>query len=128
MSHENSMQINQDELASEYVRYVESKSSKGIMSFFVKALVIIVLALVIVTGGAFAMANFSPTTYAQAKDIIFENIDVEKITGLTDSTSKEYLDSWLILKSQPQQSEEAMLDQKAQGEIAQEEQPESQLN
>jgi hypothetical protein len=106
MSHENSMQIDQQELTSEYGRYIETKSKNGIMSFFVKALVIPVFALLVIfTGAAFAVANFSPVMYTQAKDIVFENVDFEKITGQTDAINKEVLDSWLILNSEKQQDE-----------------------
>ena len=111
MSQENSIPVLQNELAPEYGRYVESKSnSGGIVGLIIKALVIsIVATLIILTGAAFAIANFSPAIYTQAKDIIFEKVDVEKLTGLPDSTSKEYLDSWLILNSEQLQGEEKAL-------------------
>ncbi|MGD8641157.1 MAG: hypothetical protein PVG89_11050 [Gammaproteobacteria bacterium] len=128
MSHENSIQINQDELASQYRRHVQAKSSKGMMNYLVKALVIIFLALVILTGATFALANFSPTTYAQAKDIVFANVDIEKITGVPDSTSKEFLDSWLMLNSEKQQNEYMTQDEKVPGAIVREEQTENQPN
>ena len=101
MSQENSIPVLQSEIAQEYGRYVESKSNKGVMSFFVKVMVIPFIAmLLILTGAAFTIANFSPAMYAQAKDIIFEKVDFEKLTGQPDSINKEYLDSWLILNSQ----------------------------
>jgi len=121
MSHENSMQINQREMASEYGRYVETKSNNRIIGIIVKALIIPLIALLlIVAGAAFGIANYSPNTYTQAKDIIFEKVDFEKLTGLPNSTSKEYLDSWLILNSEQQPVEE-----KAQQETLQEDKIES---
>ena len=124
MSHENSIQIDQQELPSEYGRYVETKSKNGIMSFFVKALVIPVFALLIIlTGASFAVANFSPAMYTQAKDILFEKVDFEQLTGQPNSINKEYLDSWLILNSEKLQGEEKALQN-----TVQEEQIERQLN
>ena len=129
MTHENSMPIDQSELAPEYTRHVESKSNKGIMRFFIKALVIpLVAILIILTGSAFAIANFSPTIYTQAKDIIFDKVDFEKITGLSDSTNKEYLDSWLILNSDIHQGEELIQEEQTQEELVQQEQLENQPN
>ena len=101
MSQENSIPVLQSEIASEYRQHVESKSNKGVMTAFIKALVIPVVAiLMILTGAAFAVANFSPAMYTQVKDNIFEKVDFEKLTGQPDSINKEYLDSWLILNSQ----------------------------
>ena len=115
MSQENSIPVLQSEIAQEYGRYVESKSNKGVMGLFVKALVIpFVAVLIILAGTAFTIANFSPATYTQAKDIIFEKVDFEKITGMPDSTSKEYLDSWLIFNSEKQQGEEKTLEENTQ--------------
>lgn len=123
MSQENSIPVLQSEIAQEYGRYVESKSNKGAMSFIVKVMVIPFIAmLLILTGAAFITANFSPAMYAQAKDIIFEKVDFEKLTGQPDSINKEYLDSWLILNSQALPVEE-----NAQQETLQEAQIESQL-
>ena len=123
MSQENSIPVLQSEIAQEYGRYVESKSNKGVMSFIVKVMVIPFIAmLLILTGAAFITANFSPAMYAQAKDIIFEKVDFEKLTGQPDSINKEYLDSWLILNSQALPVEE-----NAQQETLQEAQIESQL-
>ncbi len=123
MSQENSIPVLQSEIAQEYGRYVESKSNKGVMSFFVKVMVIPFIAmLLILTGAAFTIANFSPAMYAQAKDIIFEKVDFEKLTGQPDSINKEYLDSWLILNSQALPVEE-----NAQQETLQEAQIENQL-
>lgn len=123
MSQENSIPVLQSEIAQEYGRYVESKSNKGAMSFIVKVMVIPFIAmLLILTGAAFITANFSPAMYAQAKDIIFEKVDFEKLTGQPDSINKEYLDSWLILNSQALPVEE-----NAQQEPLQEAQIESQL-
>lgn len=117
MSHENSMQINQSELASEYGRYVESKSNKGIMRLLVKALLAPLVALLItLTGAAFAIANFSPAMYTQAKDIIFATVDIEKMTGLTDAASREYLDNMLILNSEQQPGEDKALEENEQQE------------
>ena len=122
MSHENSLQIDQSELSSEYGRYVESKSNKGVISFFVKVLVIPFFAmLTILIGAALTVANFSPAMYAQAKDIIFEKIDFEKLTGLPDSTNREILDNWLILDLK-----ELLGEEKAQQETLQEKQIEIQ--
>ena len=132
MSHENSIPVDQSELASEYGRYVESKSKKGFMSFFIKALIIPVVAmLIILTGTAFAVANFSPATYTQARDIIFANVDFEKITGQPNAATKEMLDSWLVLGSELQQGEglaqeEQTQEQHTQQQMAQEGQLESQ--
>jgi len=123
MSQENSIPVLQSEIAQEYGRYVESKSNKGVMSFFVKVMVIPFIAmLLILTGAAFTIANFSPAMYAQAKDIIFEKVDFEKLTGQPDSINKEYLDSWLILNSQALPVEE-----NAQQETLKEAQIENQL-
>ena len=122
MSQENSIPVLQSEIAQEYGRYVESKSNKGGMSFFIKVMVIpFVAMLLILIGAAFTIANFSPAMYAQAKDIIFEKVDFEKLTGQPDSINKEYLDSWLILNSQALPVEE-----NAQQETLQEAQIESQ--
>jgi len=123
MSHENSMQINQREMASEYGRYVETKSNNGTMKRIIKALAISLIALLVtVTGGAFAIANFSPATYTQIKDIVYEKVNIEKLTGLPDSTSKNYLDSWLVLNS-----EQLPVEEKAQQETQQEDNVESQV-
>ena len=124
MTHENSMQMDQQEITPEYGRYIETKSKTGIMSFFVKALVIPVFALLIIlTGASFAVANFSPAMYTQAKDILFEKVDFEQLTGQPNSINKEYLDSWLILNSEKLQGEEKALQN-----TVQEEQIERQLN
>ena len=124
MSQENSIPVLQSEIASEYRQRVETKSNKGVMSLFVKALIIPLFAVfIILTGVAFSIANFSPTMYTQAKDIIFEKVDFEKLTGRPDSINKEYLDSWLILNSEKQQAEE-----KTQQATLEEEQTENQLN
>ena len=129
MSHENSLQIEQSELASEYGRHVEAKSKKSPMRFVFKALAVPVIALlVIVTGAAFAIANFSPATYSQAKDIIFANIDIEKLTGLPDSTVRQQLDNWLILNSEQQQMGTIVQEEPAQKEAVQSDQLESPLN
>ena len=106
MSHENSMQINQEELASEYGRYVEAKSKKGVMRFTIRVLLIPFIAmLIILTGAAFIVANNSPALYAKAKDIVFEKVDIEKLTGLSNATSSEYLDNWLVINAEQQQAE-----------------------
>lgn len=128
MSHEHSMQINQDEVPPEFRRHVPPKKRNGIMSFFVKLLVIIAFTLIALTCAAFAIANFSPTTYAQAKDIIFEKVAIAKLTGRPDSVNKEYLDSWLVFNSDKQQVEDTGVDEKAQGEIVREDNSERQLN
>ena len=123
MSQEDSIPVLQSEIASEYRQQVESKSNKGIMRLFVNALIIpFVAILMILTGAAFTIANFSPAMYTQVKDNIFEKVDIEKLTGRPDSTNKEFLDSWLILNSEQLQGEE-----KAQQETEQEVQIESQL-
>ncbi|MEJ2179597.1 MAG: hypothetical protein P8Y28_03970 [Gammaproteobacteria bacterium] len=123
MSQEDSIPVLQSEIAAEYRQQVESKSNKGIMRLFVNALVIpIVAILMILTGAAFTIANFSPAMYTQVKDNIFEKVDIEKLTGRPDSTNKEFLDSWLILNSEQLQGKE-----KAQQETEQEVQIESQL-
>ena len=76
------------------------------MGVFVKVLVMPFLAmLVILIAASLTIANFSPTMYTQAKDIIFEKVDFEQLTGQTDSINKEYLDSWLILNPEKQQGE-----------------------
>jgi hypothetical protein len=124
MSHENSIPTLQSELTPEYGRYVKTTSNKGVMRLFIKALVIPFAALLLIlTGAAFTVANFSPVIYTQAKDILFEKVDFEKLTGRPASINKEFLDSWLILNSEKQQGE-----QEAEGEKAQEEQMESQHN
>ena len=121
MSHENSIPVDQSELASEYGRYVESKSKKGFLSFFIKALIIPVVAmLIILTGTAFAIANFSPATYTQTRDIIFANIDFEKITGQPNATTKEVLDSWLVLNSEINQGEGQVQEEQSQEQHMQE--------
>lgn len=104
MSQENSILIDQHELASQYRRYADSKSRKGPIRFLLKTVLIpgFVLLLILI-GAAFATANLSPSTYTQAKDIIFANIDVEKLTGLPDSQAREYLDNWLVVNSNKQQ-------------------------
>ena len=118
MSHENSVPVIQSEIATEYRQYVKSNSNKGIMGSIVKVLVIpFVAMLVILTGASFTLANFSPAMYTQVKDVIFEKVDFEKLTGQTDSINKEYLDSWLILNSEIQQEEGIAMEQKAQEEI-----------
>ena len=123
MSQEDSIPVLQSEIASEYRQQVESKSNKGIMRLFVNALIIpFVAILMILTGAAFTIANFSPAMYTQVKDNIFEKVDIEKLTGRPDSTNKEFLDSWLILNSEQLQGEE-----KAQQETEKEVQIESQL-
>ena len=104
MSHDNNTLVAQHELASEYGRYVESKRKKGPVRFIIKSLVVPVIAmLVVAAGAAFSVANFSPATYTQAKDIIFANVDIEKLTGLPRSVATEQLDSWLILNVEQQQ-------------------------
>lgn len=124
MSHQNSIPTLQRELASEYGRHVQSNSNKGFMRTFFKVLVMpFVAMLIILTGASFTVANFSPAMYTQAKDIIFANVDFEKITGQTDLINKQFLDSWLILNSDKQQGEGI-----AQGEMAQEELIETPLN
>ncbi|WP_455209569.1 hypothetical protein [Kaarinaea lacus] len=129
MSHENSMQIDQQELAPEYGRYIESKSNKGAMRFFIKALIIpLVVMLIILTGAAFIVANFSPAMYTQAKDILFEKVDFEKIIGRADVINKDILDSWLILNSEKHQGEELIQEEQTQQEMAQEKQLENQPN
>ena len=128
MSHENSLQIDQSELASEYGRYVETKSKKRPIRFLIKALVIpVVTLLIILTGAAFAVANFSPATYALAKNIIFAEVDVEKLTGLSDSTAREYLDNLLIINTEQQQMGTIVRDETAQKETMQGDQSESPL-
>jgi len=117
MTHENSMQMDQQEITPEYGRYIETKSKTGIMSFFVKALVIPVFALLIIlTGAAFTVANFYPALYTQAKDILFENMDFEELTGQPDSINKEYLDKWLILNSEKHQGEATVQEEMVTGE------------
>jgi len=129
MSHENSAPAIQRELASEYGRHVQSNSNKGIMRFVVKGLLIPFAAmLVILTGASFALANFSPAMYTEAKDIIFEQVDFEKMTGQTDSINKEFLDSWLILNSENQPGEEIALEETTLEEKALAEQTETPLN
>jgi len=124
MSQEDSIPVIQSEIAKEYRQQVESKSNKGVMTAFIKALVIpFVAILMILTGAAFTIANFSPAMYTQVKDNIFEKVDFEKLTGRPDSTNKEFLDSWLILNSEQLQGEEI-----AQQATGQEEQIESQPN
>ena len=126
MSHENSLQIDQSELATEYGRYVESKSKKGPVRLLFKVLVIpLVLLLIILTGAAFAIANFSPAMYAHAKNIIFAEIDVEKLTGLPNSIAREHLDSWLILNSEQQQMGTIVREESTQNETVQGDQLES---
>jgi len=128
MSHENSLQIDQSELSSEYGRYVESKSKKGPFRFLVKALVIPVVTLLIILAGAvFAVANFSPATYALAKNIIFAEVDVEKLTGLSDSAAREYLDNLLIINTEQQQMGTIVREDVTQKETAQSNQVESPL-
>ena len=123
MSQEDSIPVLQSEIATEYRQHVESKSNKGIMRLFVNALIIPFFAiLIILTGAAFTIANFSPVMYTQVKDNIFEKVDFEKLTGRPDSTNKELLDSWLILNTEKLQAEK-----KAQQETLQEEQTGSQL-
>ena len=129
MSQENSIPVIQSEIASEYGRYVESKSNKGAMGFFIKVLVIPFAAmLIIITGGAFAIANFSPASYTQAKDIIFAKVNVEKLTGMPDSIAREHLDSWLILNSEKPQGAEIAQELPVQKEPVQEEQIERPVN
>ena len=124
MSQENSIPVLQSEIASEYRQLVDTKSNKGVMRLFVNVLIIPFIAiLMILTGAAFTIANFSPAMYTQVKDNIFEKVDFEKLTGRPDSINKEFLDSWLILNSEKQQGEE-----EAQQEPVQEEQIESQPN
>ena len=123
MSQEDSIPVLQSEIATEYRQHVESKSNKGIMRLFVNALIIPFFAiLIILTGAAFTIANFSPVMYTQVKDNIFKKVDFEKLTGRPDSTNKELLDSWLILNTEKLQAEK-----KAQQETLQEEQTGSQL-
>ena len=123
MTQEDSIPVLQSEIATEYRQHVETKSNKGIMRFFVNALAIpFVAILIIVIGAAFTIANFSPAMYTQVKDNIFEKVDFEKLTGRPDSTNKELLDSWLILNSQNLQGEE-----KSPQETPKEEQIESQF-
>jgi hypothetical protein len=124
MSHENSARAIQSELASEYGKYVKAKSNKGIANFIVKVFVIPGVALLIVlTGASFAVANFSPATYTQVKDIIFAKVDVEKLTGQPNAINKELLDSWLVLSAAEQQGQP-----KAQEELVQEQQTSTPLN
>lgn len=120
MSHENSAQVIQNELASEYGRRVIANSKKGSRGIFVKALVIPLIALLIILiGTSFVIANFSPATYTQAKDIIFAKVDFEKFTGQSNAINKEILDSWLILNPEIQQGEVNALEEKAQEEQTQ---------
>ena len=130
MSNENSIPtIGQRELASEYGKYVESKSDKAIMSVLIKALIIPLLTLpVILAGAAFSIANFSPALYTQAKDILFEKIDFEKITGQTDAVNKQYLDSWLVLNSEKYQVKGLAQEEQTLEEMVQQEQLERQPN
>lgn len=127
MSHENSAPAIQRELASEYRRHVKTNSNNGFMGILLKVLVIPLFAiLILLTGASFAIANLSPAMYTKAKDIIFEKVDFEKITGQTESVNREYLDSFLILNPEEQQGEQLAQDalaqeEPAQGEIAREE-------
>ena len=129
MSQENNTLVAQHELASEYGRYVESKRKKGPVRFIINALVIPVIAMVIVvTGAAFVVANYSPATYTQAKDVIFANVDIEKLTGLPSSAAKEQLDSWLILNSEHQQAGSIVREEPVKEETAQGNQKDNSLN
>ena len=129
MSHENSAPAIQRELASEYGRYVKSNSNKGILRFIVKGLLIpFVAILIILTGASFILANFSPAMYMQARDIIFEKVDFEKLTGQTNSVNKEYLDSLLILNPEKQQGEAIVLEENPINEKSPEEQTVTPLN
>ena len=129
MSHDNSMQISQPELRAAHGRYVEPKSNKGLMGLIIKALVIPLLALlVILIGTALSIANFTPTTYTQVKDYIFEKVDVATITGLPDTTNKEILDSWLVLNPEQLPSGEKAQELSAQKESVPDEQTERPVN
>ena len=104
MYQEQSMRINQRELASEYGRYVDAKNQSAFYRFFIKGLVLpIIILSLIIAGAVFLIANNSPETYAKAKDIVFANVDIEKFTGVPDAMAREQLDSWLIVNAEEQQ-------------------------
>ena len=81
--------------------------------------------LIILTGAALIVANTSPALYAKAKDIVFEKVDIEKLTGLSNATSREYLDSWLVINAEQQQTE-GQVENEAQQATMQEQQTEIQ--
>jgi len=108
MFQQNSIPAIQNELRSEYGKYIAAKSNNGFLRFIVKGLIIpLVALLVILTGSAFILANFAPARYTQVKDIIFTKVDFKKLTGQPNSVSKEFLDHWLILNPEKQQSDKA---------------------
>lgn len=104
MSQDNSMYVDQREMASEYGRYVEAKNKKGFLRFVIKALVLPIFALALILAVAtFLVANNSPDTYTQAKDIFFANVNIEQLTGMPASVVQEHLDNLLILNSEKQE-------------------------
>jgi len=107
MSQQNSIPAIRNELASEYGKYIAAKSNRGFLGFIIKRLIVpLVAVLVILTGAAFALANFAPARYTQVKDILFTKVDLEKLTGRSNSVNKEFLDHWLILNAAKQQDDE----------------------
>ena len=107
MSQQNSIPAIRNELASEYGKYMTAKSNKGFLRLIVKGLIIpIVLLLVMFTGTAFVLANYAPARYTQVKDIIFTKVDFEKLTGQSNSVTRDMLDHWLILDAAKQQHDE----------------------